>query len=174
MRPVLSALIVAVPRAAPLVEEWLERTAGQKPSRGVPPHVTVLFPFVPAEQIDEALIAELTALFARHEPFGFTLPRLARFPTTLYLDPEPATPFRDLTYAVADRWPEHPPYEGAHTDVVPHLTVASGETDLLDVAEADVAPKLPLTARATEVTLLVEVERFGQLWEPRHSFVLGG
>jgi 2'-5' RNA ligase len=144
-----------------------------KPSQGVPAHVTVLFPFVPAEEIDDALLEELRALFAGFEPFGFTLPRLRRFPTTLYLEPEPAGPFRELTRAVAERWPEHQPYEGEFEDVVPHLTVAQGEPELLDAAEADVAPKLPLVTRATEATLLVEVERFGELWEPRVTFPFG-
>jgi 2'-5' RNA ligase len=169
----LSALVITVPRAAPLVEGWLERTAGMKPSQGVPAHVTVLFPFVPAERIDEALLEELRALFAGFEPFGFTLPRLARFPTTLYLDPEPAGPFRALTQAVAERWPEHQPYEGAFDEVVPHLTAAQGEPDLLDLAEAEIAPKLPLVGRASEVTLLVEAERFGELWERHATFPFG-
>jgi 2'-5' RNA ligase len=169
----LSALIVTVPRAAPLVEGWLERTAGMKPSHGVPAHVTVLFPFVPAEEIDDALLEELRGLFAGFEPFGLTLPRLARFPTTLYLDPEPAGPFRELTRAVVERWPEHQPYEGEFDEVVPHLTVAQGEKELLDAAEADVSRKLPLVTRATEVTLLVEGERFGERWEPRARFPFG-
>ena len=169
----LSALIVTVRRAAPVVEGWLERTATMKPSRGVPAHITVLFPFVPAEQVDDELLEELGALFGRFEPFGFTLPRLARFPTTLYLDPEPAGPFRELTRAVAERWPEHQPYEGEFDEIVPHLTAAHGEEELLDAAAADIAPKLPLVARASEVTLLVEVERFGERWEPRASFPFG-
>jgi 2'-5' RNA ligase len=171
---VLSALIVTVARAAPVVEGWRERTAGMKPSHGVPAHITVLFPFVPAEQVDDEVLAELGDLFARFEPFGFTLPRLRRFPTTLYLDPEPAGAFRELTRAVVERWPDHQPYEGAFDEIVPHLTAAQGETELLDAAEADIAPRLPLVARASEVTLLVEVERFGELWEPRATFPLGG
>ena len=41
----------------------------------------------------------------------------------LWLAPDPAEPFRALTASVAAAFPEHPPYEGAHDDVVPHLTV---------------------------------------------------
>lgn len=169
----LSALIVTVARAAPVVEGWLERTAVTKPSQGMPAHVTVLVPFVPAERIDDELLDDLRGLFAGFQPFGFTLPRLRRFPTTLYLEPEPAGPFRELTRAVAARWPEHQPYEGEFDDVVPHLTAAQGEQALLDAAEAEIAPKLPLVARASEVTLLVEAERFGEWWEPRATFPFG-
>ena len=169
----LTALIVPAPRVAPVVEGWLERTVPSKPSIGVPPHVTVLFPFVPAEQVDNMLLLELRQLFGRFEPFGFTLPRTGRFPTTLFLDPEPAGPFVALTEAVWRRWPDHPPYRGEFDGIVPHLTVAQGEPALLDAAEADVAPRLPLTTRATELTLLEEVRPLWQEWRTKASFPLG-
>lgn len=169
----LSALVVPVPRVGPIVEGWLERTVPSKPSIGIPVHVTLLFPFVPAEEIDERLLAGLRRLFAGSEPFGFTLPRTARFPTTLYLAPEPAGSFVELTKAICARWPGHEPYEGEFDEIVPHLTVAQGESELLDLADADVSPKLPVTVRATEVLLLEEVQPFWQEWRARESFPLG-
>lgn len=169
----LSALVVPVPRVAQIVDGWREKTCNARPSIGVPAHVTLLFPFLPAEEIDYQVLDDLKHLFAGFEPFGFTLPRLARFPTTLYLAPEPAGPFVELTRAIAGRWPDHPPYEGAFDEIVPHLTVAQGEQELLDAAEADVAPKLPLTVRATEALLLEERERFWQEWGSKASFPLG-
>ena len=48
-----SALSIAVPEAAVAVEEWLERTAYSKPSSGVPAHITISFPFVPAAAITD-------------------------------------------------------------------------------------------------------------------------
>jgi len=42
----------------------------------------------------------------------------------MWLDPEPALPFRDLTNAVWRMFPQHPPYGGAHPDLIPHLTLA--------------------------------------------------
>ena len=93
MTELRSALLVAVPEVAPAVEPWLERTAVAKPSRGVPAHVTILFPFVPAQEIDGALIEDLTAIFARFPAFEFRLSRLERFPSVLYLAPEPRTRF---------------------------------------------------------------------------------
>ena len=52
-----SALIVAVAEAEPLVGEW--RLRYDNALLGIPAHVTLLFPFVPAENVDEALFGEI-------------------------------------------------------------------------------------------------------------------
>ena len=65
-----TALVVGVSEPAPIVDGWRERTCSDKPSIGVPAHVTLLFPFVPAERLDDRLLAELDALFARFDPFA--------------------------------------------------------------------------------------------------------
>ena len=49
----------------------------------------------------------------------------------LYLEPDPAHPFVDMIEAVAERFPEHPPFGGEFDTVVPHLTVV--ETDDIEV-----------------------------------------
>jgi 2'-5' RNA ligase len=167
-----TALIVAVPGAAPAVEPWLERTGRAKPSTGVPVHITLLFPFVPAVRIDPALVEKLGELFASFPSFRFVLRRAERFPEVLYLAPEPAEPFVRLTEAIAARYPEHPPYQGAFDTIVPHLTVAQGESRVLDEAEADVSRALPLEAAAAEVVLLEEVVADWGRWEPRARLAL--
>lgn len=165
---------MAVPNAATPVERWLEQTAYAKPSAGVPPHVTVLFPFLPARSLDAAVMDELKALFAQYEPFAFVLARCLRWPKVLYLEPEPAQPFVELTRAVAARYPEHPPYEGAFDEIVPHLTVAEGADDLLDMAERDVCTHLPIEAHAGEVVLLEEVEPASARWVVHARLPLAG
>lgn len=168
-----TALIVPVPEAAPVVDGWRERTAQSKPSTGVPAHVTVLIPFLPADEVDRGARDELRDLVAAFEPFDFALPGCARFPTTLYLVPEPSAPFTALTRAVVERWPALPAYGGDFDEVVPHLTVAQGESAVLDAAEAEVAPQLPLAARATEVLLLEQIEPALETWRVRDRFRLG-
>ena len=167
-----SALIVEVPEAHP-THTWLERTAGAKPSAGVPAHVTVLFPFVPAHAIDGTLVEDLGALFAAHEPFAFELRECRRFPQVLYLAPEPDEPFRLLTDAVHAAYPEHPPYEGVFEEVVPHLTAAEGDRETLLRAEGELRPWLPIAAHAREVTLHEEVEPGSARWQARTKFGLG-
>lgn len=75
-----SAVIVAVPEAAQLVDPWRERTCADKPSIGIPAHVTLLFPFVPAARLDAGVIAALGEVVAETPAFDFTLARSDRFP----------------------------------------------------------------------------------------------
>lgn len=165
---------MAVPEAARPVEPWLERTARAKPSTGVPAHITLLFPFVPAARLDPVLVGELRELFAGFAGFRFALCRLERFPEVLYLAPEPAEPFVQLTGTIVDRYPDSPPYEGEFETIVPHLTVAQGEPAVLDEAEASVLPALPLEAAVEEVVLLEEVVTDWGRWTARATFRLGG
>jgi 2'-5' RNA ligase len=171
-----TALILPVPDATPTVDAWRERTCTDRPSAGVPAHVTVLFPFVPAADIDDRLVDDLCALFAQHRSFSFELREPRRFPGgVLYLAPEPAEPLLALIDAAAQRYPDFPPYGGEVplASIVPHLTVAHGAATLLDEAEAEVRPSLPIPAFAHEVVLLEELEQDWGRWEPRAGFPLG-
>jgi 2'-5' RNA ligase len=90
-----SALVVTVPEAGRSIEQWREPTCSDKPSIGISAHVTLLFPFVPAPEIDDRLIAELSALFREFESFDFELREARRWPEMSYLAPEPPEPFVD-------------------------------------------------------------------------------
>jgi hypothetical protein len=156
-----TALIVAVPEADPHVEA-IRLEHDWSASVGVPAHVTVLFPFAPPEAIDTAALGDTFAALA---PFAFALDRVERFDTGLtWLHPEPSEPFEELTRTVWLRWPEHPPYGGAHDVVVPHLTVS--ETPL----ELDLP--LPIHAVATGVSLIEEASPGGR-WSVRARYPLG-
>lgn len=153
MNPTESAVLVPFPALEPLVGRYrrrLDRAAGW----GVPPHVTVLYPFVPPpvdartlERLAHALadVAAFEAVFARVEWFGDDV---------VWLAPEPDRPFRDMTAAVWRAFPEHPPYGGQWDDPIPHLTV--GHTDLaaMRAAAAEIAPELPVTAPVDSVHVL--------------------
>ncbi len=133
----------------------------------MPAHITLLFPFAPATKLDQLVIASLAEIVAEVDPFEFALRKPGRFPTTLYLAPEPASPFVRLTEAIVRRFPEHPPYEGAFDSVMPHLTVAHGDAALMDEAETDVERSLPIRSVAREVVLLEEVEPDWGRWKVR-------
>jgi hypothetical protein len=143
------ALVVPFPGMPEVVTDWLERTVPTKPSHGMPPHVTVLYP-APGDVVG---IAETLWDFSSFE-VGFR--RLDRFPGTLWLAPEPSTPFREMTNALVARYPGHPPYGGTFAHVIPHLTVAQAE---LDDAAAAIADWLPLRARAESAVLFEQVQR---------------
>lgn len=167
MSELRSALVVAVPEAAPAVDAWRERTSAAKPSNGVPAHVTILFPFVPAHAIDGDLLADLRAIFGGFREFRFGLQEARRFPEVLYLAPEPPGPFVALTKAVVASYPAYPPYSGEFDSIVPHLTAAEGGPELLNEAERGIRPFLPIPAEAHEVVLLEEVEPNLARWRTR-------
>lgn len=149
-------MLVHVPEAEPVVGEWRLRHTYDAPL-GIPPHVTLLYPFVPAGELNAEVNERLTRVFGSVEPFHVTFARTARFPDVLYLEPQPSEPFAELTAAIAAEWPEHPPYEGEHEVVIHHLTVAEGDDEeLLGRIAADVEAKLPLGTNVSEAQLWAE------------------
>lgn len=165
-----SAVVVAVPEAEPVVGAWRLRHTHDAPL-GMPPHVTLLFPFVPAAELGAAE-QRLGSLADATAPFDVTFARTARFAGVLYLQPEPAEPFARLTASIAAAWPEHPPYEGAHETVIPHLTVAEGDAAVLDRAAAEVEPRLPLRTHVGELDVFAEDA--GGRWRRHRRLALGG
>ncbi|MFD7560775.1 2'-5' RNA ligase family protein [Streptomyces sp. NPDC059835] len=165
-----TGLIVRIPEAEPSVRGWRERL-DPSAQAGVPAHVTVLFPFLDESRIDELLYSALADVLGSRQAFDLRFERCGRLPDVLYLVPEHDTQLRQLTEAIADRWPEAPPYGGRFAEIVPHLTIAQGQEDaLLEEIEADLADKLPFTAHVASVELTVHD---GVNWQERASFTLG-
>jgi 2'-5' RNA ligase len=162
-----SALVVVVPEAEPLVADWRAQYDWSA-QHGVPAHITILYPFVPTEHVDDELVRQLRDLFGAEATISFELARVARFPEVAWLAPEPSEPFKALIDLVAARFPDYPPYEGAHDEVIPHLTVAEGGTELQDRVEAAVSGQLPIRALADHVAFLFEDEQ--GLWHEVHRF----
>ncbi|MEH0416148.1 2'-5' RNA ligase family protein [Streptomyces sp. B21-083] len=164
-----SGLIVRVPEAEPAVRAWRDRL-DPSARAGVPAHVTVLFPFLDESRIDNNARAAIGEVIGRHQSFETRFEHCGRFPGVLYLVPEPDIPFRRLTEAIAERWPQAPPFGGQFDEVVPHLTIAQGQEDaVLEEAEADLRGRLPVTARVSSVDLLIHD---GTRWQQRASFTL--
>ena len=142
----------------------------------MPAHITLIFPFVPATQIDrfQQDMASLAEILGQTAPFEFEFREAAGFPTTLYLAPEPSDAFVRLTEAINRRFRRHPPYGGAFDSIVPHLTVAHGNDVVMDEAQADVQRVLPIKSIAREAVLLEEVEADWGRWEVRARLPFAG
>lgn len=164
-----SALIVEVPEVEPLVSDWRSKHDWSA-QHGVPAHITLLFPFVPSEKFDARLHADLRGLFTEHPAFSFRLSHVARFPEVAWLAPRPAEPFTALIEAISAQYPEYPPYEGIHDEVIPHLTVAEGDAGLQDEVESALTPALPIEAEARSVSLILEDET--GWWNPGERYPL--
>jgi 2'-5' RNA ligase len=167
-----SALLVAIPEAEPLVQP---HRLGFDPvaARGVPAHVTAIFPFVPRDHLDDAVLERLAAVAAAHPRFDFVLSHTAWFDRdVLWLGPEDPAPFVDLTRALEREFPDYPPYAGEYADVAPHLTVAHGSAMAApDAVEAELRTGLPVTGRAEHLSLFVEDD--DGRWSVLHRFALG-
>jgi 2'-5' RNA ligase len=166
-----SALVVEVPEAEPLVKEWRAKHDWSA-QHGVPAHITLLYPFLPTEKVDDRLHADLQALFAAHPAFSYRLTHVARFPDVAWLAPDPTAPFNALIEAISSQYPDYPPYEGIHDEVIPHLTVAEGSTELQDEVDAALTPALPIDAEASSVSLLLEDE--AGWWNRGERYPLAG
>lgn len=171
-----SALVVLIPDAEPLVDSFRQKY-DPSAAEDIPAHITILYPFLSPDRIDTTVLDLLRQCFARFAPFRFSLVGTERLAAeVLYLAPDPAEPFRELTLAVWSRYPQTPPYGGKHTGVVPHLTVAqlANERELDRVAEEFAKAslgKLPIHAAATEVALM---DNKSGRWQVRASLGLGG
>jgi 2'-5' RNA ligase len=167
--PGQTALVALFPAAGAVVQAWRAKR-DPAAARGVPAHVTVLFPFLPADRIDEAVLTELAELCQQVQAFEVKFGSCGRFTDLLYLAPEPAEPFRALTAAVAARWPDAPPYGGLHQEVVPHLTVANDvDPAQMDEIEADLSGRLPVYDRVEQIELFTFD---GATWRSRRRFPL--
>src|SRR5262245_27609811 len=166
-----TALVILVPEAETLVQTFRERY-DPSAAEWMPAHITVLYPFKPADKIDKSVEETLRNLFSHHPPFRFSLEETNRFPNALYLAPQPDAPFKELTRVVAERYPETPPYGGVFSVVVPHLTIAQvGDLQQLDTISYEFdrtsRGRLPIRSRVEKVWLL---EKHEGAWKPRYSF----
>jgi 2'-5' RNA ligase len=121
--------------------------------------VTLLFPFAPAVRIDRAALARLEEQFSRAPGIAGAIElrfeRLARFAGVSYLalaEPEEVVV---KIRALAAAWPEYPPYEGRFSNIVPHLTVAQGDEQVLASVEEELKAALPVVARVRFASLFL-------------------
>jgi 2'-5' RNA ligase len=165
-----TALLVPVPEAEPLVESHRLAHDPVAPL-GVPAHITILYPFIPPAALDDAVERKIAEVLRGFSAFDFELRDVRTFADgVVYLAPEPVEPFTALTNAFAIRWPEHPPYDGSFTDIVPHLTVAMSSGAPVEELADELRGGLPVASRA-DVVWLMEGRKGGG-WTRRAAFPL--
>jgi 2'-5' RNA ligase len=169
-----TALIVAVPAAEPAVAAH-RATLDRAASWGVPAHITLVFPFLPPEAVNDDTLAALHEIAAAEPRFDLTLDRIDWFgDTVVWLAPHPARPFIALTDALAARFPQAPPYGGAFDETIPHLTIGHDHPrPTLQAAAEAVTPHLPITTTVTAIRLIAGIRQPGGPWHPLADFPLG-
>ena len=152
-QPDQSVISVSLPTAEPLMAHVRSRFAGELPPPGVPPHITLQYPWMPPARIDEAALAELESLFAAFPAFDFSL-KLGWFGReVLLLVPDDPAPFVRLTEAILRRWPQYPYYAGEYDQIQPHATLAFGNQTSLSPLAAALADQVPIRAKASSAEL---------------------
>ena len=168
----ISAFVVKVPSAEPLVGDLRQRFDATT-KLGVPAHITVLVPFMDPQHIIPAVLDRVQHALNRVAAFSFSLGRVARFPATAYLVPEPPEPFVAMTKALVDAFSDFQPYGGEHQGVVPHLTVAHGDPSEAAAVAAELQGRLDafgaVKAGCASVVLL---ENSTGRWKELHVFPL--
>jgi 2'-5' RNA ligase len=170
--PLESALVVLIPEADRLIQAF--RLRYEPSAVGLPAHVTILYPFKAPGELTTKITRTLRKLILKVGSFTVSFIELQRFPDMLYLAPEPAEPFRQLTEIITGHFLETPPYGGAFAEIIPHLTVAqASDPHKLDdiVAEFRQVARdmLPIRARVNTVTLM---DTSSGSWRVREQFLL--
>ncbi len=172
-----SALVVVARDAEFVLREARARYQRETVERGIPAHITVLFPFVPEPELDDRTLSGLRDLYAPMSSFAYSLTSVESFPDAAWLAPEPVEPFLELVVRTRAAFPDRPPYgDPAHVPV-PHCTVGTDDDPsrvaaMVEDLRARLAPRLPIPCRAVEMTLVGE--RPDGAWVTRAAFPFGG
>jgi hypothetical protein len=170
-----SAVVVLVPDADPLVDAHRQQF-DVSASWGIPAHLAVIYPFVTPRQVDDALLAGLAELLAAEPAFDCTFTGTAWFgEEMLYLVPDPEEPFRRMTRRVAEAYPDHPPFRGAHGEPVPHLSIGQrrqGDLAGLEQAQKVLCEAMPLRTRIDTAAFYAGTREPGS-WHQVATFPLG-
>jgi 2'-5' RNA ligase len=154
-KPAIGEGAIIVPVDVPVGVRRLRDRMDPSAAQGVPAHVTLIYPFIPPGALDDSIRPELERIIGSEQVFPFVLRRVDRWPDVVWLPPEPDEPFRRLIRALTKAFPDYPPYEGAHAEVVPHLTVAQDpRPEYLAAAEHALPGMLPIRGVAREAWLI--------------------
>jgi 2'-5' RNA ligase len=164
-----SALVILVPEAEPIVGEW-RASLDPAAAEGMPAHVTVLYPFIPAPQIDDHVLDDIRHMCQRHKPIVVKFSAVGEFPGVVWLDPGSNECARLLEDARVT-WPDQLPYGRSDLKVVPHLTITDGaDANDAERAKASVRKQLPFMARIESLALMAYD---GLEWVIEQQFAFG-
>jgi hypothetical protein len=137
---------------------------------GIRSHVSVQYPFVAADALDDEVIAALSELFGRRPPVRVRFAECRRSGGFVYVRPDPIDELEELTSAVRRLWPEVAPAGGVDSEVGPHITMAMGASDqAAEVIEREVTAALPISAELR----VAFVAAFDGTWVVRGRFEFG-
>jgi len=167
-----SAIIIPFLGLGDIVDPW-RRKLDPSQLRGIPAHVTLLFPFFDPVDLSIDILTELSKYFLNVSMFRVTFDSTAWFDDrVVYLQPKPEQQFRDMTMQLLQSFPSCRPYGGKFSDPIPHLTLGDGgPPESLREAETNVRMSLPIETEVKEAWLMTGGVGPGS-WSLRQSFPL--
>ncbi len=119
-----STLLIVPPRPVQSFAFPIRETHDAESFNRVPAHITLLYPFVPPDQVEEAEKV-LAKICKKCTPFMLTLDRYGQFEDALFLEPSQPEKIIELFTKISEAFPDYPPYEGERgKGFHPHLTLA--------------------------------------------------
>jgi len=166
-----SALVIPVSLPPRLERE--RRLYVSVAAHGVPAHLTLLYPFIAPADLSDHDRQRIASILKQHPAIDYSLGGIRAWPTALYLEVQPVSPFTQLVEGLVAAYPAWVPY-GGEFSYVPHVTVAElRPADSLQIAHAPrfSGPRRPLRRRAERAILIVQDQ--ADRWHTRWRFELG-
>ena len=172
-----TGLILALPQLAAFTSRWRATSyardhPGLPIERRFPPHVTLLTPWAPVEDVEA--MARLRAVAAAAQPLELEFASAQMFADSgvVYLAPTRVPPLAALFDDLIGAFPEHPPYEGRFDTVVPHLTVsADGSAQVLAEVRAALAENGPVRTEVDRICVFGRDD--DDVWRQAAAVALG-
>ena len=159
-----TAITLLLDEQAPELAEAHDELYPERVPEHIPLSLTLLYPFAPAEELDDDYVKMARDFFASRRAFSFDIVRVAQWPDggAVYGVPEPDGALRATMRALWELFPEFPPYRGALEDPPPHasLTLTGGDDPdtLVARVEERLSGLLPAHFEIDEAVLMEEYE----------------
>jgi hypothetical protein len=177
-RPLETCVTLILADQAPELAKAHDELYPERIDEHIPLSLTLLYPFVPREALDDSHVRMLQDFFASRPALIFDIARVAQWERggAVYGVPEPEEPLRRMMRALWELFPEFPPYRRPGSDPPPHasLTLDGGDRPetLKERVESRLHGLLPVHFELGEASLMEEYEP--DRMRVTHTFPFGG
>jgi 2'-5' RNA ligase superfamily protein len=177
-RPLETFVTLILADQAPELGKAHDELYPERIDEHIPLSLTLLYPFVPRDSLNESHLEMLRDFFAMRKPLVFDIAGVAQWEGggAVYGVPEPEEQVRATMRALWELFPEFPPYRRLGSDPPPHasLTLDGGDDPgtLKHRVEQRLHALLPAHFALGEATLMEEYEL--DRMRVTHTFPFGG
>ena len=124
-RELQTAVTLVLADQAPELAAAHDEVYPERVEEHIPISLTLLYPFVPAAEVDESHLETLRSFFASRAPLVFDLTHVTQWEKSgaVYAVPEPDDELRATMRELWKLFPEYPPYGEVGGDPPPHASL---------------------------------------------------